>query len=79
MYVKICTYYYQNVGSEYSGIYYKSIDQLVEWHSSRYQVLADTNPDIMACETVPCKDEVKALLKVDHQTLFMNTDLHGRE
>jgi hypothetical protein len=33
----------------------------------------------MACETVPCKDEVKALLKVYCQSLFIYADLYGRE
>jgi homocysteine S-methyltransferase len=47
-------------GSEYSGNYGKSVKELVEWHLPKFSILADSGADILACETVPCIDEVKA-------------------
>ena len=51
-------------GSEYSGQYGKSVSQLEEWHKQRFAVLASTQPDILACETIPCLDEANALMNI---------------
>ena len=49
-------------GSEYTGDY--DLDQrgLVAFHSRRWQILADTQADILACETIPSFPELRALI-----------------
>mmetsp|Transcript_24452 Transcript_24452/g.35947 ORF Transcript_24452/g.35947 Transcript_24452/m.35947 type:complete len:313 (-) Transcript_24452:162-1100(-) len=51
-------------GSEYSGQYGLSTDQLAAWHQGKFDILANSGCDIMACETVPCVTECKALCRV---------------
>ena len=54
-------------GSEYRGGYDIGEEELMVWHKARLDVIGRSGGDILAMETVPCLDEVKALLRVlDH-------------
>lgn len=50
-------------GSEYTGMYGVAGEQsrLTEWHRDKMETLVKTDADIIACETVPCATEVRAL------------------
>ena len=48
-------------GSEYRGDYGLSVAELRAWHRPRLQKLAAAEPDLLACETIPCLAEVEAL------------------
>ncbi len=48
-------------GSEYRGNYGLSEQELVQFHHKRLQTLISAGPDILACETIPCLIEAKAL------------------
>lgn len=48
-------------GSEYRGRYGLSPTALREWHRPRLEVLAATEPDALALETIPDIDEAEAL------------------
>ncbi len=48
-------------GSEYRGEYNKTQEQLIEFHTKRMQSILEATPDILACETIPCLIEAKAL------------------
>ena len=48
-------------GSEYRGDYGLSEGELVQFHRKRLQTLISAGPDILACETIPCLIEAKAL------------------
>jgi homocysteine S-methyltransferase len=50
-------------GSEYHGKYGCSFSELVAFHRSRLRVLATTNADLLACETIPSLDEAMALVE----------------
>jgi homocysteine S-methyltransferase len=47
-------------GSEYTGDYGLSVEELVAFHEPRLALLAPLG-DVVACETIPCLDEAKAL------------------
>jgi homocysteine S-methyltransferase len=49
-------------GSEYLGRYGLSVAQLAAWHRPRLEVLAATEADVLALETVPDVDEAEALV-----------------
>ncbi|GAA1829223.1 homocysteine S-methyltransferase [Microlunatus capsulatus] len=49
-------------GSEYRGDYGLDVDALRRWHRPRLEVLAGTDADVLACETVPCLAEAEALV-----------------
>jgi len=49
-------------GSEYRGDYGLSKAELIDWHRPRIAVLVEGNPDLLACETIPCRAEAEALL-----------------
>jgi homocysteine S-methyltransferase len=51
-------------GSEYRGNYSLTEDELVAFHKDRIKVLVDAGADILACETLPCLVEAKAIVKV---------------
>ncbi|MCF0156307.1 MAG: homocysteine S-methyltransferase [Veillonella sp.] len=51
-------------GSEYRGDYEASLEDLVAFHKERLAIFAQENPDIFACETVPCLLEAKALVSI---------------
>jgi homocysteine S-methyltransferase len=48
-------------GSEYTGDYDISEEALIAFHRPRLAILAATNADLLACETVPCLLEAQAL------------------
>ena len=49
-------------GEEYRGRYGLSVAELAEWHRPRLAVLAATDPDVLALETIPDSDEAEALV-----------------
>jgi homocysteine S-methyltransferase len=51
-------------GSEYRGDYGLTVRQLVDFHRPRLDVLADSDADILAFETIPCAHEAEALVRV---------------
>ena len=51
-------------GSEYTGIYGGDLMMLKKFHTEQTQALRSTNPDILAFETIPCVDEVRAIVEV---------------
>lgn len=48
-------------GSEYTGNYDKSRDELLEFHRARIAQLDASQVDVLACETIPSMDEASAL------------------
>lgn len=51
-------------GSEYRGDYSVSEEELIVFHKERIRVLVGAGADILACETIPCLAEAKAIVKV---------------
>lgn len=51
-------------GSEYRGNYPLSEDELVNFHRDRIRALVEAGADILACETIPCLAEAKAIVRV---------------
>ncbi len=51
-------------GSEYRGDYGLTVEQLMDFHRPRLQVLANSGADLLACETIPCLDEAEALVRL---------------
>ncbi len=51
-------------GSEFTGNYGLSVDALVEFHRERLELLWQAGPDVLAIETLPSSDELKALLRI---------------
>lgn len=51
-------------GSEYRGDYKLSEEQLVEFHRPRMKALIEAGADILACETIPCLVEAKAIARL---------------
>ena len=49
-------------GSEYRGIYDRSVAELRAWHRPRLELLVEAGADVLALETIPCLAEVEALL-----------------
>ncbi len=49
-------------GSEYSGGYGLSRDELMDFHRPRLAILAASGADLLACETIPCAREGEALV-----------------
>lgn len=50
-------------GAEYTGVYDKDEDELVEFHVPRMEVLAGAAPDLFAVETIPSIVEARALVR----------------
>ncbi len=48
-------------GSEYRGRYGIARDELVRFHRRRWEVLASSEADLLACETIPSLEEAQAL------------------
>jgi homocysteine S-methyltransferase len=48
-------------GSEYTGDYDLDEAGLVNWHRQRWHILAESGADILACETIPSHNEMRAL------------------
>src|SRR5206468_3244428 len=51
-------------GSEYRGDYGLTVQQLIDWHRPRMEILAASGADLLACESVPCLAEAEALVKL---------------
>jgi len=51
-------------GSEYRGNYGLSVDELKDFHRDRLRALINTNPDLLAIETIPELTEAKAILEL---------------
>ncbi|MFN8493256.1 MAG: homocysteine S-methyltransferase [Caldilineaceae bacterium] len=51
-------------GSEYRGDYGLAVEQLMDFHRPRMQVLANSGADLLACETIPCLAEGEALVRL---------------
>lgn len=48
-------------GAEYRGDYGLSVEELIAFHVRRFEVLATSGADFLACETLPVLDEARAL------------------
>ncbi|MFI7035589.1 homocysteine S-methyltransferase [Microbispora rosea] len=55
-------------GAEYTGDYDLDEDGLTEWHRERFEILADTGADLLACETIPSQAEARALARLLRET-----------
>ncbi|MEE9534822.1 MAG: homocysteine S-methyltransferase, partial [Acidimicrobiia bacterium] len=55
-------------GSEYTGRYDIDDDDLDAFHRSRWHVLADSQADLLACETIPSQREAGVLLQLLRET-----------
>ena len=51
-------------GSEYTGNYGLNEDELMDFHKDRLKTLVAAGPDLLACETLPCFAEARALVRV---------------
>jgi len=52
-------------GAEYTGVYPGMVeDRLIDWHRPRAKALIDAGCDVLACETVPCLLEARALARL---------------
>jgi homocysteine S-methyltransferase len=51
-------------GSEYTGQYDRNEDQLLEFHQDRFEILAGSEVDLLACETIPSLPEARALARL---------------
>ncbi|TXI46947.1 MAG: homocysteine S-methyltransferase [Mycobacterium sp.] len=49
-------------GEEYVGRYGLSVAELAAWHRPRLEVLTAADPDVLALETIPDRDEAEALV-----------------
>ena len=55
-------------GSEYRGNYGLSVDALADFHRERLAILAASDADILACETIPEIPEAEALVRLLDET-----------
>ena len=55
-------------GSEYTGQYGLSTADLRAFHQSRWEILAESDADILACETIPSCEEAQVLLALLRET-----------
>ena len=51
-------------GSEYRGDYGLSQQDLMDFHRPRLEILLANQPDVLACETIPCQLEAIALVEL---------------
>ncbi|MCA9981782.1 MAG: homocysteine S-methyltransferase, partial [Anaerolineales bacterium] len=59
-------------GSEYTGIYDLDEAGLYDFHRRRWQLLVETEPDLLACETIPALPEARALAQLLAETPDMS-------
>jgi homocysteine S-methyltransferase len=50
-------------GSEYRGDYQLTEEELYHFHRRRMALLVNAEPDLLACETIPCFVEARALVR----------------
>jgi homocysteine S-methyltransferase len=55
---------YLTGGAEYTGDYGLTVQELMDFHEPRLEVLASSGADLLACETVPSLAEVEALVRL---------------
>ena len=55
-------------GAEYTGDYDLDEAGLVDFHRPRWQILAESEADLLACETIPSLVEARALLRLLRET-----------
>jgi len=55
-------------GSEFRGDYGLNDDALVEFHRTRWRLLASSAADLLACETIPSRHEARALRRLLEET-----------
>lgn len=55
-------------GAEYTGDYGLSVEALMDWHRPRFELLAQSGADLLACETIPSLAEGEALLRLLQET-----------
>ncbi|WP_420447076.1 homocysteine S-methyltransferase [Candidatus Palauibacter sp.] len=68
-------------GSEYRGDYGLSAADLYDFHAPRWQVLAETAADLLACETTPSVEEARAycrLAAVSHRPTWISFQCRDR-
>ncbi|MBC6972754.1 homocysteine S-methyltransferase [Bacillus sp. Xin] len=51
-------------GSEYRGDYNVTEDELMDFHRERMEILIHAGADVLACETIPCLIEAKAIARL---------------
>jgi homocysteine S-methyltransferase len=51
-------------GSEYRGHYGLTVNELMQFHEERLQLLLESGVDLLACETIPCPEEAMALISL---------------
>jgi homocysteine S-methyltransferase len=51
-------------GAEYTGDYGLTVKELMDFHRPRFEVLASSGAELLACETVPTLLEVEALMRL---------------
>lgn len=51
-------------GSEYRGDYNLTEDELIAFHRPRIEALIASGADLLACETIPCLIEARALIRL---------------
>ncbi|MUT66493.1 homocysteine S-methyltransferase [Paenibacillus sp. NEAU-GSW1] len=51
-------------GSEYRGNYSLTEEELADFHRIRLKALIEAGADILACETIPCLAEAKAIVRL---------------
>lgn len=51
-------------GAEYTGAYGVTDKQLISFHVERLRILAETDADVIACETIPSMQEARVLLQL---------------
>ncbi|MHB1020961.1 MAG: homocysteine S-methyltransferase [Acidobacteriaceae bacterium] len=57
---------YLHNGAEYHGNYNCTPEELARFHSERLAILATTNADLIAAETIPSLDEARAIVQILH-------------
>lgn len=55
-------------GAEYTGDYDLDEDGLTDWHRERWHLLAGSEADLLACETIPSYTEARALKRLLAET-----------
>lgn len=55
-------------GSEYTGRYQATDQELYDFHMSRWQILARSGADLLGCETIPVGREGEVLLRLLRET-----------
>lgn len=55
-------------GSEFRGDYGLNEDALVDFHRSRWRLLASSGADLLACETIPSRQEARGLRRLLEET-----------